>query len=245
MDLITLVAACSLTIEPTIMHLLVWEQSRGEPWSFSATGETLARVLPTREDALREARAVRPDGARLRLGLAGVSTDPRSATAAMFAPCANITLAARQLAGLAERCTATATAEPIYCAVAAYHGSWDQRDTWFADAIRASVEKGGVPNVDMPKDSYFDASDTAARTPRPIPNASPHVGPITSNDRESGWSSALFPSGAIHADRSSTDANEAPVTGELSTAGAAGATPAGNSRAVETLFVPTSAGRRQ
>jgi hypothetical protein len=245
MDLITLVTACSLTIEPRIMHSLVWEQSRGEPWSFSVPGESLARVLPTRDDALREARAVRPEGARIRVGLAGVSTDARSATGAMFAPCANITLAARQLAGLAERCSATATAEPIYCAIAAYHGSWDQPDTWFADAVRSSVERAGVPNIDMPNDSYFDASDTAARTPPPNLNASPHTRLTTSDERERGWFSALFPASALHADRSSTDTNESSVTQESSTSRADDVPPVGNARAAETLFVPTSSERRQ
>ena len=35
MDLITLVATCALTVDPKLMHALVWHQSGGEPWSFS------------------------------------------------------------------------------------------------------------------------------------------------------------------------------------------------------------------
>jgi len=34
-DLVTLVAACALTVDPKLMHALVWHQSGGEPWSFS------------------------------------------------------------------------------------------------------------------------------------------------------------------------------------------------------------------
>jgi hypothetical protein len=38
-DLIALVTACSLTVDPKLMHALVWHQSGGEPWSFSVPGE--------------------------------------------------------------------------------------------------------------------------------------------------------------------------------------------------------------
>src|SRR5215813_562454 len=137
MDLVTLIAACALSVEPKVMHALVWEQSGGEPWSFSVPGESLPRVLPTIQDAIREARATRPDGSRIRVGLTGLSTDPRSVTAVIFAPCPNITLAARQITQLAERCKTTSKPDPLYCAVAAYHGSWDRPDTHFADAVRS------------------------------------------------------------------------------------------------------------
>jgi hypothetical protein len=245
MDLITLVTACSLTIDPKIIHSLIWEQSRGEPWSFSAPGESLARLFPTREDALREARGVRPDGARIAVGLAGLSTDPRSVTAAMFAPCSNITLAARQLAMLAARCNERSKSDASYCAIGAYHGSWDHPDTWFADAVRASVEKGGVPNIDVPKDGYFDASDTATGTAQPTPNVSRHARPATSDDRERGWSSALFPAGATKPDSTSTETNESSVVRDSSAPSAAGVAPTSHTAAAETLFVPPSTERRR
>ena len=164
MDLVTLIAACALSVEPNVMHALIWEQSGGEPWSFSVPGESLPRVLPTIQDAIREARAARPDGDRIRVGLTGLSTTARSATAAMFAPCPNITLAARKISKFAERCKATSKAEPIYCAIAAYRGSWDRPDVTFADAVRATVENGNAPNFDMPKDAYFDPNDLASET---------------------------------------------------------------------------------
>src|SRR5207245_1845811 len=53
MDLVTLIAACALSVEPKLMHALVWEQSGGEPWSFSVPGGRLPRVLPTIQDAIR------------------------------------------------------------------------------------------------------------------------------------------------------------------------------------------------
>jgi hypothetical protein len=100
MDLVTLIAACALSVEPKVMHALIWEQSGGEPWSFSVIGESLPRVFPTIQNAIREARAARPEGDRIRVGLTGLSATTRSATAAMFAPCPNITAAARQTASL-------------------------------------------------------------------------------------------------------------------------------------------------
>jgi hypothetical protein len=165
MDLVTLIAACALSVEPKAMHALIWEQSGGEPWSFSVPDESLPRVLPTIQDAIRKARATRPNGGRIRVGLTGLSADPRSVTAVLFAPCPNITLAARQITRLAERCKTTSKPDPIYCAIAAYRGSWDRPDTRFAGAVRATVEKGNAPNFDMRKDAYFDAGDIASETP--------------------------------------------------------------------------------
>jgi hypothetical protein len=42
------------------MHALIWEQSGGDPWSFSVIGECLPRVFPTIRDAIRETRATVP-----------------------------------------------------------------------------------------------------------------------------------------------------------------------------------------
>src|ERR1700751_3098001 len=97
MDLVTLIAACALSVEPKVMHALIFEQSGGEPWSFSLPGESLPRVLPTIEDAIRTDRATRLDGVRIREGLAGLSADPHAVSAILFAPCPNVTLAARRL----------------------------------------------------------------------------------------------------------------------------------------------------
>ena len=171
MDLVTLITACALNVEPKLMHVLIWRQSGGEPWSFSVPGESLPRVLPTLQDGVREAQVARPEGDRVRVGLAGLSINPRSVTAVMFAPCPNVTLAARQLTRLVERCNATSKPDPDYCAIAAYRGSWDRPDIGFADAVRATVEEGNTPNLDLPKDAYFDASDIASDMPTRKPHA--------------------------------------------------------------------------
>src|SRR5262249_8082552 len=159
MDLVTLIAACALGVEPNVMHALIFEQSGGEPWSFSVPGESAPRVLPTIQDAIREARSARPDGGSIRVGLTGLLTDSRSVSAVLFAPCPNITLGSWQLAELIARCKATSKPDPTYCALAAYRGSWDRPDTRFAETARASVEKGNAPNFDLPKDANFDGKD--------------------------------------------------------------------------------------
>jgi hypothetical protein len=193
MDLVTLITACTLNVEPKLMHALIWKQSGGEPWSFSVPGESLPRVLPTLQDAVREAQATRPEGYRIRVGLTGLSTYPRSVTAVTFAPCPNVAIAARQLTQLVERCNTASKPNPTYCAIAAYRGSWDQPDIGFANAVRATVEDGNAPNVELPKDAYFDASDIASDIPTRKPHAAPSTPGSQSDDRTRGWSSALFP----------------------------------------------------
>jgi hypothetical protein len=176
MDLVTLITACALNVEPKLMHALIWKQSGGEPWSFSVPGESLPRVLPTLQDAVREAQATRPEADGIRVGLTGLSTYPRSVTRVTFAPCPNVAIAARQLTQLVERCSTTSKRDPTYCAIAAYRGSWDRPDIGFADAVRATVEEGKAPNVELPKDAYFGASDIASD----MPTRKPHAAPSTS-----------------------------------------------------------------
>src|ERR671931_195381 len=96
MDLVTLVTACALGVEPKLMHALVWHQSGGEPWAVSVTGELLPRVYPNMRDAIRETRDVSTDG-NVRVGLAGLVSNPAKVNAAMFLPCRNVALAARQI----------------------------------------------------------------------------------------------------------------------------------------------------
>lgn len=245
MDLVTLIAACALSVEPKIMHALIFEQSGGEPWSFSVPGESLPRVLPTLEDAIREARDPQLDGARIRVGLVGLSVDPRALTALSFAPCPNITLAARQLTRLEKRCTSASNPDPIYCAIAAYHGSWDRPDTRFADSVRATVEKGNAPNFDMPKDAYFDGSDNASDTPATRPHAALTSPEPQLDDRMRGWSSALFPAKPSQPDGPPADVQNDDRPAEKARApGPATAAPATSKSSVDRLFVPRSPDRR-
>jgi hypothetical protein len=254
MDLVTLIAACALSVEPKslpsvpdpkVMHALIWEQSGGEPWSFSVPGENLPRVLPTIKDAVREARATHPDGRRIRVGLTGLSTSPRSVTAMTFVPCANITMAARQLTQLVARCKSTSKPDPIYCAIAAYRGSWNRPDTRFADAVRTTVEKGNAPNLDMPRDAYFDGSDIASNTPMPGPDDRTGTPEQTRDDRERGWSSALFPAKPPKPASAPADVqNRDQAADETRSTAPAAAQPLRSKPPVDSLFVPRSMEQR-
>ena len=194
MDLVTLVTACALAVEPKIMHALIWHQSGGEPWSFTVPGERQPQVYQTVREAIRAAHATDRDDITIRVGLTGLSTDPRSTTAAMFAPCPNITIAARQIAQFGERCKTSPRfkGDPIYCAIAAYHGAWDRPDNVFADAVRTSVEQGDAPDFEMPKDTGFDFANVESATP-PAFHDTATAPPLAPDDRQRGWSSALFP----------------------------------------------------
>lgn len=246
MDLVTLITACALTVEPKLMHALIFEQSGGEPWSFSEAGQGYARVLPTIQDAIREARAVPSDAGRVRIGLAGLPTDPRSVTAMMFAPCPNITIAARQIAQLTARCKNSSKSSPTYCAIAAYHGSWDRPDTTFANAVRATVEKGNAPNFEMPKDAYFDPDDMASQVPTSRERAAVTTSTSIPVDQERAWSSALFP---LKPERANTASVGPPTSGqttrEAHSADALAASSTTRKTSVDNLFVPRSSENRQ
>ena len=244
MDLLTLISACALSVDPNIMHALIWEQSGGEPWSFSVPGEAMPRVLPTIRDAIREARTLLPEGGRIRAGLAGLSTDPRSVTAVLFTPCPNITLAARQITRLAEPCKISTRPDPIYCAIAVYRGSWDRPGTRFADAVRATVEKGNAPNFDLPKDAYLDTSDVASETPIPGAPAALNPPASTPDDRVRGWSSALFPAKSPKPDSTSAEVqNGDRGADERRSPKPAATVPAASKAPVHSLFVPRSSER--
>jgi hypothetical protein len=247
MDLVNLIAACALSVEPkspplgldrSVMHALIFEQSGGEPWSFSVPGKGFARVLPTLKDAIREAQAVRTVRGKIHIGLAGLPAQPHSVTALMFAPCPNITLAAGEIIQLIERCKAASKPDPIYCAIAAYHGSWERPDTWFADAVRATVKKGNAPNFDMPKDAYLDADDVAADATAAHQRAALTV--LTLDDREHGWSSTLFPVKPMNTDNPSIVSNRDHAAEQSHSIGALSHSPATDMTPGDSLFVPRS-----
>lgn len=236
MDLITLIAACALSVDPNVMHALVFEQSGGEPWSFPVPSESVPRVLPTIEDAVRAARSAGPDGGRIRVGLTGLSTGSWSVSA--------ITLAARRLTQLMQRCKTASKPDSTYCAIAAYRGSWEQPDTRFADMVRAAVEKGNAPNFDMPKDAYFEASDIASAIQATGPQAAPTSPDSRLDDRMRGSSSALFPARPSRPDSPSTDLkNDERPTEQARVAGRAAEAPATSKSLIDSLFVPRSSER--
>jgi hypothetical protein len=241
MDLVTLIAACALSVNLKVMHAVIWQQSGGEPWSFSLPGDSQPQVYSTLQDAVRTTRALPPDVGRVRVGLTGLPTEPRSTTAAMFAPCPNITFAARRIMQWTARCKTASSVEgdTAYCGIAAYRGSWDRPDTKFADA--ATVEKGNAPNLDMPRDAYFDPADIGWHRPIRDLNVDAAASADISDDRQLGWSSALFPARPSKPEdasqRPSTRDRPAKVsqpTGQNSARATAAKLPP------DSLFVPTS-----
>lgn len=194
MDLVTLVAACALAADPKLLHALIWQQSGGEPWAFSVPGEHQPQVYSSAQEALREAHTALAEGAAIRVGLTGLATDSRSATLAMFMPCANISIAARQITHLLERCKVVPPpgTDPVYCAVAAYHGSWDHPDKKFAEAVLRSVAKADAPNFEMPNQTSAGPNDIPPQSPVAGRHGSTNS-PVAPDDQQQGWSSALFP----------------------------------------------------
>jgi hypothetical protein len=193
MDLVTLVTACALTVDPKLMHALVWHQSAGEPWAVSVLGEPNPRVYPNMNNAIREVRSIASRSA-VRVGLAGVSVPPSRISASVLLPCRNVAMAAEQIAIHAGRCRThpRLNADSMLCAVAVYRGSWGQPDVKFATDVVATAAKGDAPNFDMPpgtSTAIFDIADDL-----PSDSTAPIVDITTTfAEQTRGWSSALFP----------------------------------------------------
>jgi hypothetical protein len=208
MDLVALVAACALAVDPKVMHALIWHQSGGDPWSFSVPGGRQQQVYRTMREAVAEAQTALPGGVPIRVGLTGLAAYPTTATAAMFTPCLNISMAARQITQLVDRCKTVppVRTNPIHCAIAAYRGSWDHPDNKFADAVQTSVANGDAPNFDMPDDSYVASGDVTPETAR-AGQRTFTTPPVTLDDQQQGSSSALFPARSQQFGRLSTSTN--------------------------------------
>jgi hypothetical protein len=206
MDLTTLVTACALAVDPKIMHALIWHQSVGEPWSFTVAGVHQPQVFRDVSDAVDAAHDTYPVDVAIRIGLTGLPSTPRSVVAAMFAPCSNITIAARQIAQLAEHCKTSAhfNGDPIYCAIAAYRGSWERSDSAFADAVRTSVANNDAPDFEMPARTDVNAAEVRS-APRPAFHNTAMAAPAAPDDRERARLSPLFPVKSRPSERSRID----------------------------------------
>lgn len=193
MDLVTLVTACALTVDPKLLHALVWHQSGGEPWAVSVQGEPNPRVYSNMHDAIRHVRAASIQGPA-RVGLAGISISPSRISASVLLPCRNLAMAADQIARHARRCKThpRLKTDPMLCALAVYRGSWAQPDVKFATDVVATAAKGDAPNFDMPPGTSTAIFDTAEDQQ---PDADAPIIDLTLDfaDRARSWSSALFP----------------------------------------------------
>lgn len=215
MDLVTLVTACALAVDPKLMHAMVWHQSGGEPWAVSVQGEPNPRVYQSMRDAIKETQSDSALG-QVRIGLAGILVPTARVSASAFLPCRNIAMAADQISKLTRRCKThpRLKADPTFCAVAVYRGSWEQPDIKFATDVAASVLKGDAPNFDMPRGTSTEIFDTANDLSSP---AATRVIDMTATfaDQARSWSSALFPTKSRSpAEPSERTANPAPPAAE-------------------------------
>jgi hypothetical protein len=227
------------------MHALIWHQSGGEPWSFTVPGVHQPQVFRNVRDAVDAAHDAYPADVAIRIGLTGLSATPRSVAAAMFAPCSNITIAARQIAQLAEHCKTSphVSGDPIYCAIAAYHGSWNWPDNAFADAVRKSVANNDAPDFEMPGRTDVNAGEVRSAR-RPAFRDTAIAPPAAPDDRERARLSPLFPVKSRPSERSRIDdatSDRPAVEEQKSDIQSARATP--TQPPADGLFVPRSAQR--
>jgi hypothetical protein len=241
MDLLALLTACALTVDPKLMHALVWHQSGGEPWAVSVPGEPNPRVYRSMNDAIRETRTGSIRGT-VRVGLAGVQVSPARVSASVLLPCRNVAMAAVQISRNVGRCKSHPRLKdnPTYCALAVYRGSWQQPDTEFATEVVATAARGDAPNFELPPGTSTEIFDTADELPT---DSEPPVVDITTafTEQARGWSSTLFPKKA-NAPTSSSDGNKrAPVANaDGSSQRPAAASPPDMTAQERSLFVPRS-----
>ena len=246
MDLVTLVTACALGVEPKLMHALVWQQSGGEPWAVSVPNEPMPRVYSTMQQAISETRAASAAIGTVRVGLAGLSVAPSKVSPAIFLPCRNVAIAAQRIAKVADRCKAhpRLKGDSTFCAVAAYRGSWERPDVEFAELVTATAAKGDAPNFDMPKDTSIEFLDIGSDTTTP-PNEPPPGPDSASDERERGWSSALFPAKAKPPEGETRGTpNDQPSAHETPLAGVTHAHPFAAKASADSLFVLRSSDRK-
>ena len=245
MDLTTLVTACALVVDPKIMHALIWHQSGGEPWSFTVAGVHQPQVFRDVSDAVDAARDTYPADIAIRIGLTGLSATPRSVAAAMFAPCSNVAVATRQIAELAERCKTSSHSnrDPIYCAIAAYRGSWERPNHAFAHAVRTSVANNDAPDFEMPARTDVNAPEVRSAR-RPAFHDTAMAAPAPPDDRERARLSPLFPVKSRPSERPSIDdaARQRPAVEEQKS-DIQSARPIPTQPPTDGLFVPRSAQR--
>ena len=86
----------------------------------------------------------------------------RGITAAMFAPCSNVAPVARQIAQLTELCRASSRSkgDPIHCAIAAWHGSWEWPDTSFSRRVGIGRRNAAVAEIPMATSEWPQRSST-------------------------------------------------------------------------------------
>jgi hypothetical protein len=205
-------------------------------------GEASPRVYANVWQAIDEIRGKPPSDNEIRIGLAGLPVDLPHIRASLFAPCGNVAIAAAEIAKLADRCKThpRLKSDPVFCAVAVYRGSWERPDTEFAQAVQASVTKGDAPNFDMPDDTEPTSPDISSEM-LPRENETSRGSAIAHDEREGGWSSALFPAKPKQSDSTSTDTQSGNASShDQHSSGQSELHPSTSNPLTSRLFVPRS-----
>jgi hypothetical protein len=162
----------------------------------------------------------------------------------MFLPCRNVAIAAQRIARLAERCKThpRLKADPTFCGVAVYRGSWQRPDVKFAEAVAATIAKGDAPNFDMPRDANIELLDIGFEK-LPPSNDFPLAAGSGLEERERGWSSALFPSNPQQSGNHPSNAHDHRAAEQAPSSHLSNAHQSTAKAPIQRLFVPTSSPR--
>jgi hypothetical protein len=187
-DRITLVAACTLTVDPKSMHVLIGHQSGGEPWSLTVPVERHPQVYRSAREGVLEAHKSAPPGHSIRIGLADLVASPGTASFATLIPCPNISMAARQITQLSAQWKLDPhfTADSTHREMVAYHGSWNRPDNKFADTVLISLAKGDAPNFDVPGDIGDRSNDVGLTRALPVRAFPRHARLLATNNSRAG-----------------------------------------------------------
>jgi hypothetical protein len=100
--------------------------------------------------------------------------------------------------------SSAANGEPIYCAIAASHGSWERPDNAFADAARTSVANNDAPDFEMRAGTDVNAAELHSARP-PALRDTAMASPAAPDHCERTWLSPLFPVKPRPSERSRID----------------------------------------
>lgn len=137
--------------------------------------------------------------------------------------------------------SSAANGEPIYCAIAAYHGSCERPDNALADAARTSVANNDAPDFEMPARTEVNAAEVRSAR-RPAFHDTAMAAPAAPDNRERARLSPIFPVKSRPSERPPIDdaARERPAVEEQN-ADIQSARPTPTQRPADGLFVPRSA----
>jgi hypothetical protein len=195
-DRITLVVACTLTVDPKSMHVLIGHQSGGEPCSFTVPGERQPQAYRSAQGGL----CSKHTGALLQATpsasdwqLSGLSRHSQLRDAHALPEHLHGGATYHAVVGQCKLDPHFA-ADSKHCAIAGYHGSWDRPDNKFADGVLTSVAKGDAPHVDVPGDIGDRSNDVGLTRALPVRAFPRHARLLATNNSRAGRA-RRFPQG--------------------------------------------------